>query len=188
MPRKKRLVAPNTFYHVFNRGVAKMPIVTDDMDRKAFFKCLGESIRENDADILAYCLMDNHFHLLLRTKTANLPKLMWKHLSQYVRRYNHRHNRVGPLFQSRYKDKIISSDAYALQALRYIHLNPVKDGLTERCEDYPWSSYACYLGLLPRWPWLNTEFFLKLFHSDPQTAQDTFARFHDSGITEDYQF
>lgn len=184
MPRPIRFKPP-ALYHVFNRGVAKQPIVWTDIDRLFFCKMLGSSLYENNVRLYAFCVMDNHFHLLLETLSDNLDRFIWRLASYYVRQFNFHHDRVGPLFQSRYKHKMVSKESYLLQVFRYIHLNPVKAGLVAKIEDYRWSSYPCYMGNAPTWNGLNTDWFLKQFHQDPLHARECLKKFHGEADTID---
>jgi REP element-mobilizing transposase RayT len=116
-----------------------------------------------DADIFAYVLMDNHYHLLLRTNSANLSKSMQWLGTTYTTRFNLRHARNGHLFQGRYKSIIVENDAYLLQLSYYIHRNPLRAGFIKRLIDYPWSSYPVYAYQRQYPEWLNTHLILSQF-------------------------
>ena len=103
---------------------------------------------------------------------------MWYFQSYYGRYFNSKYDRVGPLFQGRYKDRWINSNSYVLCVLRYIHKNPVEAALVKNLEDYRWSSYASYLGLAPKWPWLDSEWFLKQFRASGKEEKRYFREFH----------
>lgn len=178
MPRAPRLQFAGAYYHVYNRGVAKQGIVQDDRDRKTFLQLLGEAVRDFELRLFAYCLMGNHFHLFLKTEKANLDQAMQSLEGQYAHFVNLRYDRVGPLFQGRYKSRLVDKEAYGLLLVRYIHQNPIEAGLVQRPEDYPWSSYPCYVGKLPKWNWLDTHWVLGLFHEDRQKSLASFIEFH----------
>lgn len=178
MPRRPRRQFEGAFYHVFNRGVEKRPIVFDDTDRKTFLALLANAIQEFQLRLFAYCLMDNHFHLFLQTPLPNLAQAMRNLQGQHAQYINVRHNRVGALFQGRYKDRLVGVEAYAFALTRYIHTNPIEAGLVEHPEGYPWSSYPSYIGMLPKWKWLDTHWLLAQFHEQPTTALEQFKKFH----------
>ncbi len=145
MPRPLRIEFSGAFYHVFSRGNDKRDIFLSDEDRELFLAALSETCRRFDVLIHSYCLMSNHFHFLLETKKPNLSKFMKYLLGIYTLRFNRTHKRVGHLFQGRYKAYLVDQDSYLLELSRYIHLNPVKAGMTDLPESYPWSSLKLYL-------------------------------------------
>lgn len=143
MPRGPRIVFEQAFFHVFNRGVAKQPIFLDEQDYRHFLRRLQKlkSEKRFDHEIYAYVLMPNHFHLLLQTKKTPLAKIMTSLLTSYSMYFNRKYQRVGPLFQNRFKSKLCDRDSYFLGASRYIHLNPIEAGIATSLDEYPWSSY-----------------------------------------------
>lgn len=178
MPRPTRLQFPDAYYHVYNRGVAKMRIGFDDRDKRTFMQLVGESVQKFTLRLFAYCLMENHFHLFLQTPLGNLSEAMWHLLSHYGRFINLRYERVGPLFQGRYQCRLVETDTYAKSLVRYLHRNPLEAGIVKRLEDYPWSSYACYVGKIPSWRWLDTRWLLEQFHEETEKALGDFIDFH----------
>lgn len=148
MPRGPRIAFENAFYHVFNRGVAKMPIFRANEDYHYFLHVLSKlKIKKQfDHDIYAYVLMPNHFHLLIQTKKIPISKIMSSLLTSYSMYFNRKYHRVGILFQNRFKSKLCDRDTYFLGASRYIFLNPVAAGIVKRPEDYLWSGYRELLG------------------------------------------
>ncbi|MEQ1917683.1 MAG: transposase [Elusimicrobiota bacterium] len=126
------------------RGVDGRDIFMNDGDRRAFLSSLDRVKRQVNANIFAYCLMGNHFHLAVKVATVNLAAVMHRILTSYVLPFNSRHNRTGHLFQARYKSKLCLSDRYLTALIRYIHLNPVRAGFCARPEDWEWSSYREY--------------------------------------------
>ena len=178
MARPLRTQFPGAYYHVYNRGAAQLPIVQDDRDRKVFFSILGDTVKRHHLSLYAYCLMDNHFHLFLQIDSPVLHRALQFLQTRYSKYFNHKNTRSGALFQGRYQSRMVLDDPYALTLIRYIHLNPHEAGITQKPDDYPWSSYGCYIGNLPIWPWLNTSWALNQFHQNPKTALEMFRGFH----------
>lgn len=131
-------------YHVVARGVAKQIIFEDDADRRAYLACLKSAMTEKCVEVHAWCLMDNHTHLLVCTPLDELSAFVRVVHGRYATRFNQRHRRVGHLFQGRFKSEAITTEEQLLAVVRYIHQNPVKAGLSRDC-DYRWSSYRSYL-------------------------------------------
>jgi putative transposase len=150
MPRKLRVQYPGAIYHVMNRGDRREAIFEDDQDRYRFLKCLGEACDKTGWQVHAYCLMSNHFHLVVETPQPNLVAGMKWLLGTYTVRFNRRHREFGHLFSGRYKSLIVdgSGSGYLKSVCDYVHLNPVRAGLLrpgQPLESYPWSSYGQYL-------------------------------------------
>lgn len=148
MPRGPRIAYEQAFYHVYNRGVARLPIFQNASDYRRFLKRLVELKTKKgfDHSIYAYVLMPNHFHLLIQTRKTPISKVMTSLTTSYSMYFNKTYHRIGPLFQNRFKSKLCDKDAYFLGASRYILLNPIEAGLAKRLEDYPWSSYQELFG------------------------------------------
>lgn len=178
MSRKARVLSENTYYHVYNRGVNKGDIFWDDYDKQLFLRMLIEVKRRFELQLFAYCLMQNHFHLFVHTRHANLNVAMRELLRRYVWYINARHGRVGPLFQSRYQSKPIDSDPYAIWLVNYIHRNPIEAGMSSRCSGYAWSSYRYYVDSQHSPKWLDAAWVLAQFHDNPSLAQQLFVKFH----------
>jgi putative transposase len=166
MARPLRVLYKNAWYHVMNRGLGRDDIFLDDKHRKMFLHVLSEVSKKFKVEIHAYCLMDNHYHLMIKTPLANLDKAM-RHLnSVYTIRYNKSIKSDGPIFRGRYKSILVEEERYLLELHRYIHRNPsnakmVMDGLDKK---YPWSSYQYYLMNGKKVPkWLQTNHILGLF-------------------------
>lgn len=159
MPRALRIEYPGAIYHVMNRGDRREPIFRDDSDRKSFLTTLGEACTKTDWQIHAYCLMGNHFHLVLETPNANLVAGMRWFLSTYTARFNRRHKLFGHLFSGRYKALIVdgSGNGYLRTVCDYVHLNPARARLLrpgQQLADFAWSSWPDYLKppeQRPRW-------------------------------------
>jgi putative transposase len=163
MARPLRIAFPGAYYHVMNRGLARQPIFADRTDRAMFLRLLVECCEMWGVRILAYCLLDNHYHLLLETPQPNLSRVM-RHLDGvYTQRYNRRHGRDGPLFRGRYTAIVVEAERYLLAVVQYIHRNPVTAGLARTPEGYEWSSCRWYAseGKVPGW--LDREQLLRRF-------------------------
>lgn len=152
MTRPLRIAYQGAWYHVMNRGLAHNPIFIHDSHRQIFLELLFEIHARYQVEIHAYCLMDNHYHLLIKTPLGNISRVM-RHLDGiYTQRFNKSVKRDGPLFRGRYKSILIEADEYLLQLSRYIHLNPVKAKLVKKPEQFAWSSYQAYLyDISPHW-------------------------------------
>lgn len=156
MSRPLRIEFPGAIYHVTSRGDRREPIFDDDRDRQVFLEIVGAALDRFDACALAYCLMDNHYHLVLLTRRANLSMLM-RHLNGvYTQTYNRRHHKVGHLLQGRFKAILVDRDAYLLEVCRYVDLNPVRANMVQHPFDWPWSSYRAHVAGQPPQPWLDT--------------------------------
>ena len=140
-PRKQ---SESGFYHVFTRGSGRQIIFEDVSDNERFLSCLASSLEKSDAKLHAYCLMSNHYHLVLETEYAALSAFAYLLNSAYAKYFNRTHNHAGHLFQGRFHSEPIENDEYFLAAIRYVHRNPVEACMTDTC-DYPWSSYATYI-------------------------------------------
>lgn len=149
MPRLPRLDIAGLLQHVTARGIERRDIFLDDVDRKAFLDRLSTLLLKTGTDCLAWSLMDDHFHLLLRPQKTKLSLFMRRLLTGYAVTFNLRHHRVGPLFQSRYKSMVCEEKCYLLELVRYIHLDPVRTGLLPDVDalwDYPWTGHAVLTG------------------------------------------
>lgn len=141
MARPLRIDQEDTFYHVLNRGNERRAVFRDPQDCEGFLSRLGRCSQRFSLAVYAYVLMGNHYHLLVRTREANLSAaIQWLGVS-YSTWHNARHDRVGHLFQGRFKSFLIAEDSYLYRLLLYIHRNPLRTGLVKRLTDYPWSSY-----------------------------------------------
>jgi len=157
MGRAWRIEYEGGLYHVLSRGNERNDIFRDDRDRLKFLDVMGDMADQYHIDIFAYTLMNNHYHILLRTNDANLSKgMQWLALT-YTRRFNNRYFRSGHLFQGRFKSLIVENDAYLLRLSCYIHRNPLRAGMITRLAEYPWSSYKAYAYGRKAPDWLLTE-------------------------------
>ncbi len=146
MARPLRIEYPGAVYHVTSRGNEKKAVFKDDQDRELFLKILAEVNKRYHWFCHAYCLMDNHYHLLIETPEGNLSLGMRQLNGVYTQAFNKKRNRTGHLFQGRYKAILIQKDNHLLEACRYVVLNPVGARLVERPEDWKWSSYRATVG------------------------------------------
>jgi REP element-mobilizing transposase RayT len=145
-----------------NRGRQGEAVFMDNREYRAFVELLQE-IRETwNLRIAAYCLMPNHYHLLVQTPDANISRCMRQIDGVYTQRYNRLHRCDGPLFRGRYKSILLDADTYLLQLVRYIHRNPLRAGLTDNLHGYAWSSHRGYLSRSKRWDWLHKEYVLSM--------------------------
>ncbi len=163
MARKLRIEYPGASYHILNRGDRGEPIFRDDIDRQAFLSTLNDACVKGDWQVHAYCLMGNHFHLVVETPRANLVSGMKWFLGTYTMGFNRRHGTTGHLFGGRYKSLLVDTGngEYLRTVCEYVHLNPVRAGLlrpTESLQSYRWSSYPAYLeGPRRRPAWLRVD-------------------------------
>ncbi len=163
MPRKVRVEYPGAMYHVMSRGDRREDIFLDDVDRQDFLKTLAEVCQKTGFQVHAYCLMRNHYHLVVETPNANLVAGMAWLQSTYTIRLNHRHKLFGHVFSGRYKAQLVegSGNGYLRTACDYVHLNPVRAGMLkaeERLLAYPWSSLAWYLAAPEHRPgWIRVD-------------------------------
>jgi len=148
------------------RGVARTCTFLDDRDRRNFLELAGDLVRREVLEVHAFCLMPNHYHLLVRTPEGDLSRGMRELNGTYARRFNLRHRRVGTLWQGRYRAILVQDGEYLCEASRYIHLNPNRAKLTRPAERYRWSSYRNYVGGPTAADWVETKAILAEFHDD----------------------
>ena len=149
MPRQPRLDAPGVLQHVMARGIERRKIFWDDKDRTAFLERFGVILEETQTQCYAWALIPNHFHILLRTGATPLSTVMRRLMTGYAVTFNLRHRRAGHLFQNRYKSVICEEDAYLLELIRYIHLNPLRANLVKdlkELDNYLWTGHSAILG------------------------------------------
>lgn len=157
MSRPLRIEFPGAWYHVMNRGRRRENIFLQPDDFEAFLKIVRESAERWNLKVAAYCLMSNHYHLLLQTPEGNLPRCMRHINGVYTQRFNRTHLQDGQLFRGRYKAVLVENDSHLLEVMRYIHRNPLSAGLIQHLDEYPWSSHAGYLSSQKQWDWLERE-------------------------------
>jgi len=157
MSRPLRIEFPGAVYHLTARGDRREPIFEDDADRELLLDLVGQTLERFDAQMLAYCLMGNHYHFVLHTRRANLSALMQQLNGRYTQAHNRRHGKVGHLLQGRYKAVLVDREAYLLEVCRYVELNPVRASLAAEPGDWAWSSYRAHCLLAKAPPWLDCD-------------------------------
>lgn len=182
MSRPVRIAFPDALYHVTARGDRREAIFDDDQDRRTFLSTLGQVVSRFNWVCHAWCLMDNHYHLLIQTPDGNLSRGMRQLNGVYTQASNRRHARVGHLFQGRFKAILVDSDVYLLELTRYVVLNPVRAGMVSSPADWPWSSYRASAGLEPAAPWLAVDGSLAQFSGQRRRAQTRYTQFVAEGI------
>lgn len=182
MARPLRLEFPGALYHITSRGDAREDIYRCDGDRRMFLALLAEVCERFNWWGHAYCLMSNHYHLLMETPDANLSKGMRQLNGVYTRRSNTAHGRCGHVFQGRYTAIIVQKEAYLKELARYIVLNPVRARMRDRPQDWPWSSYAATTGDAACPDWLSRDWLLSAFGSTEAAAVAQYRRFVAEGI------
>lgn len=183
MPRKARLDAPGVLHHVMVRGIEKSDIFQDDADRIAFLSRIGQLVVSTRTRIPAWALMPNHVHLLLFSGPQGISQFMRRLLTGYALYFNRRHHRSGHLFQNRYRSIVCEEEAYLLELVRYIHLNPLRGdvvGSLKELEKYPWSGHAVLMGLTKN-DWQEKDYILRRFHRERTEAVRAYAGFVADG-------
>ena len=163
MARPLRIEFPGGLYHLTSRGDRREDIYLNDADRQRWLDLLGEVCVRHNWLCHAYCLMDNHFHIVIETVDGNLSAGMRQLNGVYTQWHNRTHSRVGHVFQGRFKAIIVQRESYLLELARYVVLNPVRAGMCAVPEQWPWSSYRAMVGQAHRPNWLHTEWLLTQF-------------------------
>ncbi len=164
MARPLRLIFENAHYHVMARGMRQEKIFYENRDREVFLNKADENFKKYRVVCYAYCLMENHYHFFIKTVLPNLPQVMHYLNSSYTNWFKAKYKIIGPLFQGRYKSTLVDEDHYALVLSAYIHLNPIRNGISTALEDYKWSSFNSYIGKTKSFDWLDTDFILSYFN------------------------
>ncbi len=184
MARPLRVEYPGAFYHVINRGNNQEKIFKNDRDREKFLEYLEKANERFSIIIHTYCLMSNHFHLLVGTPDANLSQAMqWINVS-YATYFNRKRGRAGHLFQGRFKAILIDADEYLKHLSRYIHLNPVRAKLVSGPSEYQWSSYSAFIGKAKKPVFLESDWLLSNFGKNKKVAKKNYKDFVE---TADYK-
>jgi putative transposase len=191
MARPLRIEYEDAFYHVMNRGRGRQNVFPGESYCQDFLQCIDGASQRFGVEVHAYCLMGNHYHLLIKTPRGNLSRAMRHIDGVYTQRHNRRKRTDGSLFRGRYKSIVVDGDSYLLQVSRYIHRNPVemKKPLVTRLEDYPWSSYPAYINQEKALDWLNRDtIFGEIGRSRKYKAYKNFVeRGNDSATVNFYQ-
>ena len=165
-----RIEYPGAFYHVTSRGNERKMVFQSTRDRERYLSYLESAYERYGAVIHVYCLMGNHYHLLLETPRGNLSQIIHHINGAYTTYFNIKRDRSGHLFQGRFKGILVDKDAYCKELSRYIHLNPVRAGIVKSPSEYPWSSYRYFMGKHKKPDWLTMELVLGDFGGDGRTA------------------
>ena len=184
MARQLRIEYPNAVYHVTSRGNARADIYVDDADREAFLGVVGKVVARYNWLCHAYCLMDNHYHLIIETPDGNLSQGMRQLNGIYTQRFNRRHNRVGHVLQGRFKAVIVEKESHLLELCRYVVLNPVRAGMAASPQKWRWSSYRASVGTAKKEPYLTTEWVLGQFGQTRAEARARYRQFVYDGMGE----
>ena len=181
MARPLRLELAGAVYHVTSRGDGREDIFLSDEDRLAWLETLGEVCKRFNWVCHAYCQMTNHYHLVIETPDANLSKGMRQLNGVYTQRFNRSHQRVGHVFQGRFKAILVEKDSYLLELARYAVLNPLRAKMVRRLEQWPWSSYLASCGQAAKPNWLQVDFVLSQFASQRVRAIAKYVDFVHEG-------
>lgn len=182
MARPLRIEFPGATYHITSRGNAKQTVFYDDRDSWCFLSVLEDVAKRSRWFVYAYCLMPNHYHLLVETVDKSLSSGMRLLNSVYGQRFNRNHSRVGHVLQGRFKSIVVDKEAYLLELARYIVLNPVRAGIASKPDDWKWSSYGAMMGKQPCPPFLDCEALLARFGTDLRRARKSYAGFVKGGL------
>jgi len=177
MTRPLRIQYPDAWYHVMNRGRNKVQIFCSREDYTAFIELLKDVSAMWKVRIAAYCLMSNHYHLLVQTPEANLSRCMRHINGLYTQYFNRIYKSDGQLFRGRYKSIVIDRDSYLLELARYIHRNPLHAGVVKRLEDYSWSSHRAYISRGNEGNWLHKDFVLSMLEENKSKRRQAYIDF-----------
>lgn len=183
MPRPLRLEFKNAWYHVMNRGAGYKNIYKSEKHKAMFLELLAEASSTFGIEIHAYCLMDNHYHLLVKTPRANLARAMRHINGVYTQSFNRLEKTDGALFRGRYKAIVVDGDAYLLQVSRYIHLNPAAAKITKIPAHYTWSSYSSYIQATRAPSWLIVNELLSMMNC--RKARSAYKHYVEAGLDEE---
>lgn len=176
MARPPRIEFAGAIYHVTSRADHKASIFADDTDRMDLLSVFAHAASRFDARALAFCLMDNHYHFVIRTAKPNLSRMMRHVNGVYTQMYNRRHNAAGHLFQGRFKAIIVDPNVFLLEACRYVDLNPVRSGKTSHPKRWPWCSYPVHTGRFQSPDWLDSQSVLSKLAGKPVRTQAEFKK------------
>lgn len=186
MARPLRIEYSGAFYHITSRGNERKAVFKSKQDRIKFLDYLGSATERYGACVHIYCLMDNHYHLLMETPLGNLSQIMRHINGAYTTYFNVKRGRSGHLFQGRYKSILVDADEYAKELSRYIHLNPVRANMVSAPEDFQWSSYNQYIGKQKAHKWLVRDLIIGYFGKKYKTAQRQYQNFVTQLVGQEY--
>jgi len=182
MARPLRIEYPGAIYHITSRGNARQPIFRDDKDREVLLEILGVVVVRYNWLCHAYCLMNNHYHLLIETPEGNLSQGMRQLNGIYTQRFNRKHTMVGHVFQGRFKAVLVDKENYLLELCRYVVLNPVRAGIVKFPGKYKWSSYRATAGTGESPSFLTTDWILSRFGHRRSQAENGYRSFVHDGV------
>jgi len=182
MARPLRLEYAGAIYHVTSRGDRREDIYDDDSDRMRWLEILGDVCECYNWRVHAYCLMDNHYHLVVETIEGNLSKGMRQLNGVYTQYFNRRHNHTGHLFQGRYKAIHVDKESYLLELTRYVVLNPIRARMVKKVGAWHWSSYSAMVGKTEAPVWLETNWLLSQFGKQRKRAREKYIDFVREGL------
>jgi len=185
MSRPLRIEYAGAVYHITSRGNEKKAVYKDDIDREIFLEALFQVNKRYNWNCHAYCLMNNHYHLIIETPDGNLSVGMRQLNGVYTQTFNRRHKRVGHLFQGRYKAILIQKDSHLLEVCRYVVLNPLRARAIERPDKWKWSSYLATVGKEKPHSCMNPEWILGQFGTTRSIAEEAYRKFVHSGIRQE---
>ncbi len=176
MPRTARKKSKSGIYHIMLRGINRQDLFEDNEDREKFIETIGFYKEKSGYKIYAYCLMNNHVHILLEEEKEPIALIMKRISSSFVYYYNRKYSRCGHLFQERFKSETVEDNSYFLTVLRYINQNPIKANITSAMDAYKWSSYTEYV---ERSKIVDVKFVIDIFSEDQSEALQSFIRFNN---------
>ena len=185
MARPLRIEYPGAVYHVTSRGNARQDIFLDESDYLEFLNVLSSVVKRFNWLVHAYCLMGNHYHMLIETPDGNLSTGMRQLNGVYTQRFNRRHNRVGHVMQGRFKAILVEKESYLAELCRYIVLNPIRAGMKKRPEQWRWSSYRKTAGIVEGYSCLTVDWLLMQFAKTRRVAQERYKEFVMAGLNSD---
>lgn len=171
MSRPLRIEYKDAWYHIMNRGRRGEQIFTKSSDYEIFIDLLKEAVDLWNIRISTYCLMPNHYHLLIQTPQGNISRCMRHINGVYTQRYNRSHKCDGQLFRGRFKSILVEQDNYLLELVRYIHRNPLRAGIVDELSQYVWSSHLGYISSARQWDWLHKDFILSMLSFNKKSRQ-----------------
>lgn len=187
MARRHRFHSPASVYHVMLRGNDGQPIFFSESDKTRMCLLLQQGTERFGHSIEAFCFMTNHIHLAVRVSETNISRIIHHLAFRFTRYINRRYNRVGHLFQGRFKSILVEDEDYLNELIRYIHLNPVRAGMVADPQDYPWSGHRAYMGL-GEYVWLSKERVLWRFHPERESAISNYEKYVLKGIGIETEF
>lgn len=182
MARKPRIQSPTNYYHIMVRGNNREYIFRESSEKKTFIDVLKEQVKAGLIDVAAYCIMDNHAHIVVEADLLSLTKAMKSTNTKYAMRFNNQRNRVGHVFQDRYRSEAIYNDIHLQQVIRYVHQNPIKANITKHLNEYNWSSYKEYIQKVNLVNENQKDFILKYFNENIKS----FEKFHNQWDDNEY--